>query len=136
LLVVITFRKVRRAVRRRRSLKRGGDLLKGESVFISRDDKSGPSGLAEMLGEGPTPELAAEVAEKRELLPARLGNAQLRTIALLKMEGYKVDEIATKLACTRRSVERRSAWSRARHQLAYNEPAMPAPSIVRVCQTF
>lgn len=61
LLVVITFRKVRRPVRYRGTKKRGGDLVRGESVFISAHNQSTPSGLAEMLVDGPTPELVASM---------------------------------------------------------------------------
>jgi DNA-directed RNA polymerase specialized sigma24 family protein len=116
LLVVITFRKARRAVRQRNSLKRGGNLVQGESVLMPSGNRSESSGLAEMLAAGPTPELAAEVAEQCERLLQQLGDDELRTIALLKMDGYTVDEIATKLSCARRSVERRlqtirAAWS-------------------------
>jgi DNA-directed RNA polymerase specialized sigma24 family protein len=107
LLVVITFRKARRAVRQRNSLKRGGHLVQGESAFMAAGDRSESSGLAEMLAAGPTPELAAEVAEQCERLLQQLGDDELRTVALLKMDGYTVDEIATKLSCARRSIERR-----------------------------
>jgi len=116
LLVVITFRKARRAARRRETLKQGRGHVRGESVFLGAADKSAPGGLTEMLGQGPTPQFAAEVAEQCERLLAQLGDEQLRTIALMKMEGYTVDEIAAELSCPRRSVERRlqairAAWS-------------------------
>ena len=81
--------------------------MRGESVFISGENNSVPSGLAEMLGEGPTPQLAAELAEQCDVRLGQLGNDELRSIALLKMEGYTVDEIALQLGCARRSVERR-----------------------------
>ncbi len=104
-------------MRQRNSRKRGGNLVKGESVFMSPGSpSSSPGSLAEMLGAGPTPEMAAEVAEQCERLLERLGDDQLRTVATLKMEGYTVDEIAARLDCPRRSIERRlqtirAAWS-------------------------
>jgi DNA-directed RNA polymerase specialized sigma24 family protein len=118
LLVVITFRKARRAARQRANLKQGGGHVRGESVFINASDKSAPGGMAEMLGAGPTPQFAAEVAEQCEGLLKQLGDEQLRMIALMKMEGYTVDEIAAELSCPRRSIERRlqtirAAWSAA-----------------------
>ncbi len=118
LLVVITFRKARRAARRRASLKQGGGHVRGESVFLNAPDNSAPGGLTDMLAEGPTPQFAAEVAEQCEQLLGQLGDDQLRAIATMKMEGYTVDEIAAELSCPRRSVERRlqtirAAWSAA-----------------------
>ena len=52
LLVVITFRKapVQCGIGQ---LKRGGDLVRGESVFASNASNSGPSGLVEMLALSP-----------------------------------------------------------------------------------
>jgi DNA-directed RNA polymerase specialized sigma24 family protein len=116
LLVVITLRKARRAMRRGLSQKRGGGHVKGESVFLAAGDADTPAGLAEMLGGGPTPAFAAEVAEQCELLLDRLGDNRLRSIAVMKMDGYTVTEIAEELGCGQRSVERslqliRAKWS-------------------------
>ena len=64
-----------------------------------------------MLAEEPTPAFAVEVAEECERLLGQLGNDQLRSIALFKMEGYTVAEIAaenvmrTALRGTRSSVD-------------------------------
>ena len=106
LLVVITLRKARRAMRRGQSQKRGGGRVSGDSAFMPDGKKQASGSLAEMLGEGPTPAFAAEVAEECERLLGQLGDEQLRSIALLKMEGYTVGEIAQKLFCGHRSVER------------------------------
>ncbi len=38
---------------------------------------------------------------------ARRGNAELRSIALWKLEGYSNEEIAGKLGCVERTIERR-----------------------------
>jgi DNA-directed RNA polymerase specialized sigma24 family protein len=116
LMVVITLRKARRAMRRGQSQKRGGGRVSRDSAFIPDGNKHVPSNLAEMLAEGPTPAFAAEVAEECERLLAQLGNDQLRSIALLKMEGYTVTEIAQKTSCAHRAVERglqaiRAKWS-------------------------
>jgi DNA-directed RNA polymerase specialized sigma24 family protein len=46
------------------------------------------------------------------LLLERLEDPQLRSIALWKMEGYSTDEIADKLGCVPRTVERRLALIR------------------------
>ena len=60
-----------------------------------------------MLGQEPTPEFAAQVAEEFERLLDRLGDADLRTIAVWKMEGYTTEEIAAKLRRAPRTVERK-----------------------------
>jgi DNA-directed RNA polymerase specialized sigma24 family protein len=66
----------------------------------------GDPGLVEALSREPTPELAALFAEQCRLLLDRLPNAQLRSVAQWKLEGYTNDEIAARLGCVRRSVER------------------------------
>jgi DNA-directed RNA polymerase specialized sigma24 family protein len=122
LLVVITLRKARRALRRAQSQKRGGGHVKGESVFISAKGQEAPSGLQEMLGQGPTPAFAAEVAEECERLLDKLGDHQLRSIAIMKMDGYTVAEIAQELSCGHRSVERGLQLIRAKWQSALTHP--------------
>jgi DNA-directed RNA polymerase specialized sigma24 family protein len=111
LLVVITTRKVGDQVDCRRALKRGGHLTRVEG-----DEANGlMAGLSAALAREPNPDVAAMVAEETRLLLERLGNEQLQTIALWRMEGYTTDEIATRLGCTRRTVARkleliREAW--------------------------
>ena len=63
--------------------------------------------LAELVGREPTPEFAAMMAEEFRRLLDRLGDDQLRRIALERMEGYTRDEIAERLGCARRTVARR-----------------------------
>ena len=47
------------------------------------------------------------VAEETRRLLGRLGDDQLRQIALDRMEGYTTEEIADRLGCARRTVARR-----------------------------
>ena len=66
-------------------------------------------------GGEPTPELAVELADEYHRLMARLDDPTLQSVATWKLEGYTNDEIAAKLGCVRRSVERmlqliRSLW--------------------------
>ena len=105
LLVTITIRK---ATARRRSYfaqKRGGGHVRGESIFGRCEDEQG--GLANVLGTEPTPELAVGVAENCRLMLDQLQDETLRQIALWTLEGYRTREIATKLGCVRRTVERK-----------------------------
>ena len=55
----------------------------------------------------PTPEFAAELAENCERLLELLANADLRRIALLKLEGFTALEIAEQMNCAPRTVERK-----------------------------
>jgi DNA-directed RNA polymerase specialized sigma24 family protein len=96
LLVVLTGRKVCRLIRDERRLKRGG----AQPVGADRD-------LAKVLSQEPSPEFAAECAETCQRLLDRLGDAELRTIALSKMEGYTTKEIAGRLNRAPRSIERK-----------------------------
>jgi DNA-directed RNA polymerase specialized sigma24 family protein len=119
LLVTITARK---AVARRRSFfaqKRGGGRVRGESIFGQPEDET--DGLAGILGTEPTPELAAGVAENCQKMLDQLQDQTLCQIALWTLEGYRTEEIADKLGCVRRTVERkleriREIWSEAEYR--------------------
>lgn len=112
-LVSITVRKAHHQVRDQGRQKRGDGIVRGESAFLAPGaaDQSA-AGLGNVAGPEPTPELAAEVAEQCERLLERLGDAELRNIALWKMEGDTNDEVAAKLGCAPATVERRLALIR------------------------
>jgi DNA-directed RNA polymerase specialized sigma24 family protein len=61
--------------------------------------------LDRIIGQEPTPELAATVADEVRQLLESLPNDGYRTIALKKFEGYTNDEIAESLGCTAKNVE-------------------------------
>jgi RNA polymerase sigma factor (sigma-70 family) len=63
--------------------------------------------VEEVLSREPPPELAAEMSDEYQRLLDRLGDPQLRAIALWKVEGYTNEEIAGRLGCVVRSVERK-----------------------------
>src|SRR5262245_50202137 len=105
LLVVITARKARAYVRRQHRAKRGGGQVLGETAFLGPDGDA--VGIDQVLGSEPTPEFAAQVAEECQRLLEKLDDRALRTIAILKMEGHTVDEIAAKLGSAKRTIERR-----------------------------
>src|SRR5262245_32166037 len=74
-----------------------------------------PADLDDLLSREPDPELAAEMSDEFDRLLGQLDDAQLRQIALWKVEGYTNGEIAQRLGCAERSVERklhriRLAW--------------------------
>jgi DNA-directed RNA polymerase specialized sigma24 family protein len=102
LLMVLMARKASRQRRDQGRQKRGGQRPGGSPTSPSDD-----AGLEEILGREPSPEFAAEVAEECRRLLAGLGDADLEAVALWKMEGYENTEIAAKLSCAPRTVERR-----------------------------
>jgi RNA polymerase sigma factor (sigma-70 family) len=71
-------------------------------------------GLETIGGDEPTPELAAQLAEESQRLMEQLGDPGLRSVALLKLEGYTNDEIAARLGCVTSTVERKLARIRAK----------------------
>ncbi len=94
MLVTITSHKVIDRVRLERRLERGG--ASGEAVD-----------MGELVSREPTPEFAAEVADNCRHLLQRLGDAELVSVALWKMEGFTTEEIAGKLGYVPRTVERK-----------------------------
>jgi DNA-directed RNA polymerase specialized sigma24 family protein len=109
-LVMLTARKAQRLARHERRQKRGsGRVAPAEAV-------SGSEGLAQVVGDEPTPEFAAQVAEEFQRLLSLLGDVQLRQLAVARMEGYTTEELAARFACVPRTVERklrkiRRIWS-------------------------
>jgi RNA polymerase sigma factor (sigma-70 family) len=104
-LVLMTAQKSLNLIRHQRAEKRGGlRAAAGEELDLEA-----------VLGKEPTPEFAAEVADEFRRLLDTLEGEDLRRIALLKMEGYENEEIADRLGCALRTVERRlqlirSSW--------------------------
>ena len=69
-----------------------------------------------MVGNEPTPEFAATVAEEYGRLMECLDDDTQRTIAQLKLEGYTNKQVARQLRCSLSTVARklwliRSTWS-------------------------
>ena len=100
LLVLVTARKASHLRRDQGRQKRGGGVQRAEG-----DNEA--AALEEVLGREPSPQFAAEVAEEYRRLLAGLGDPDLEAVALWKMEGYENAEIAAKLGCAPRTVERR-----------------------------
>jgi len=73
-----------------------------------------PAGVEfdDLITREPSPEMAAEATETLTRLLAgldRTGDADLRAIALARLEGDDLDAIAARLGCVRRTVERKLA---------------------------
>jgi DNA-directed RNA polymerase specialized sigma24 family protein len=112
LLVKITARKAWHLRRDERRHKRAKVISLEDSPARTADEFS----LEQIISREPTPEFAAQVAEEYQLRLTRLDDRELETIAVWRMEGYTTDEIAAKLDCTPRTVERKLQIIRGRWQ--------------------
>jgi DNA-directed RNA polymerase specialized sigma24 family protein len=106
LLVTITARKAAHHSRDAQRQKRGG-----QAVTVSNGDIS----LQDLVSRDPTPQFAAQAADECRRLLTLLGDKELESVALLKMEGYSVEEIGQKLGYVPRTIKRklqviRSLW--------------------------
>ena len=101
LLVVITARKAVRLVRDQGRQKRSGGTLTGPL-----DSEGNQPAVEELIGNEPSPEFAAQVAEEYERLLALLDDDQ-RAIAIAKLEGLTNEQIAERFNRALRTVERR-----------------------------
>lgn len=108
LLVTITARKAFHLLRRQKTVKRGGGPMRGDSAFLVQSDSTHEeAGIEQVLGREPSPEFAQEVVENCSHLLNRLDDDSLRVVAGLKLEGYTNVEIAARLSCVTRTVERK-----------------------------
>ncbi len=107
LLVKMTSRKVIDRRRHDGRLRRGGGQVAGESAMPGAIDEDNPQVLAAVIGREPTPEFIAIMTEQFDRLIDCLEDPQLQELAIGKMEGYSNDEMAEKLGCSLRTVERR-----------------------------
>jgi RNA polymerase sigma factor (sigma-70 family) len=111
LLLVLTERKAsnlrKHAKRQKRDIRRLGEGVD----------------LEELCAAEPTPAFAAEVAEQCQKLLDCLDDDELRLVALYKLEGYTNEEIAAKLGCVTRSVERRLRFIRKTWEHAQDDSA-------------
>ena len=107
LLLHIANKKANSYIRHELREKRGGGQVRGESIFTSAADSSSPVGIDHVSGREVSPDLLAQFTDDCRDLLDMLKDDTLKTIALLRMEGYSVDEIAERVGCAKRSVERR-----------------------------
>jgi DNA-directed RNA polymerase specialized sigma24 family protein len=81
-----------------------------KAIDLRRREKQplGPEpDFEQVLSREPTPEMASETADECRRLFDLLGDPELRSIALWKMDGDTNEEIAERLSCVVRTVERR-----------------------------
>jgi RNA polymerase sigma factor (sigma-70 family) len=107
LLVVLTVRKALDQIQRQGAAKRGGDRSAGEPARPRDGDDPGGGALDQLVGDDPTPEFAAMVAEQLVWLREALGDDSLRQVLDLRLEGYTREEIAERLGCAVSTVKRK-----------------------------
>jgi len=121
LLVTITAHKALDQLRAARRAKRGMGHVQGESAFDSPEAPQRARGIEQVMGNEPTPELAALTAETCQELLGQLDDS-LRAVVVSRLEGYSNAEIADKLECALRTVERKLARVRKRwERLGYGK---------------
>jgi DNA-directed RNA polymerase specialized sigma24 family protein len=109
LLFVLTVRKAINHIDHERRLSRGGGHIRSLNDLDGLDAR-------ELTCIEASPELAAQMTEECQNLLDQLGDPTLRAVAIWKMEGYTNREIANKLDCVEKTVERklrsiRRIWS-------------------------
>jgi DNA-directed RNA polymerase specialized sigma24 family protein len=101
-LATITARKASHVLRDEGRQKRGGGAGR-----LSAEEQNGV--LEQIFSREPSPELAAQMTEAYERLLDALADDELRRVAVWRMEGHTVEEIAAKIGCVPRSVKRKLA---------------------------
>ncbi len=140
LMMIITTRKAAAALERDRRQKRGSGAVRGDSavdmqttrrdpesvrddseLVKARADSDLPEGFDRLEATSTTPDIAALMADEAESLMQQLPDDISRQLVCLKLDGHTHEEIAEKLNCNVRTVERRlkqvrDVWSR-RHSV-------------------
>ena len=98
LLAVITVNKARTSARDANRVKRGGN-----ETHIEDGDRF----LELIAGAELSPDVLLACQEECQRLLSLLVRDELKLVALLKVEGYTNEEIASQLGCSRRAVQRR-----------------------------
>lgn len=93
--------------------RRGGGRVIGEAALASGGVESRRFTLDHLMGDDPTPEFMVMLDEQFRRLLGLLRDDCLRKVAILRIEGYSVAEIATQLDMGLRSVERKLQLIRA-----------------------
>ena len=106
LMLVITGQKI--SNRHRFDLQQRRDVRRTvtDSVF-NQHGQSGESAADMPDSREPSPEFAAEFVETCQCLFSRLADPLLEKVATLRMEGYTDTEVADRMGCSRRTVQRR-----------------------------
>ena len=102
-----------KAVDQRRQ--QGREKRGGGRAIAAIDLRQEGDALAQVAGREPGPDMAVASEEDYRDLLRKLGDEELRRIAVWKLEGHDNDEIARRIGCSPRSLGRklaaiREAW--------------------------
>jgi RNA polymerase sigma factor (sigma-70 family) len=117
LMIKLTEHKVIDQLRYEGRQKRGGGKVRGESALFDVNQERPERGIEQIAGQEPTPEFLMQMNEQCDRLLGLLPDDTLRDVAIWKLQRYTDTEIAEKLDCVVRTVERklkliRSRWSK------------------------
>jgi len=79
----------------------------GEVEICSLDDRGDDENIIQAVGDEPSPEMVLMMNESVEQFFSHLGVGHLRDLAGAKLEGYSNAELAQRLQCSERTIERR-----------------------------
>jgi DNA-directed RNA polymerase specialized sigma24 family protein len=107
LLLALTTHKAIDLRRYERRVKRGGTGKTHAARAGSAEASADVVSESQIVGKEPDPRAAFQVAAECQEILDRISDDILRAIVLWKMEGYTSEEIASKLGCATRTVERK-----------------------------
>ena len=107
LLLALTTYKAIDLVRYEQRVKRGGSGVRAANAESLQGEPEGEAIFSDLIGREPDPQVELQIAEECQHLLDSISDTILRAIAVWKMEGFTTEEIALKLGCTTRTVERK-----------------------------
>jgi DNA-directed RNA polymerase specialized sigma24 family protein len=107
LLVFLTAQKAADWVAYQKRIKRGAGRVRGHSALMGKDGRSSEGNLDALIFQAAGPVTLNIWAEEYEQLMDRLGDAVLRKVAEMSVQGYKIDEISQNLGLARRTIHRK-----------------------------
>jgi len=90
--------------------KRGGGSVRGDSIWVQAGENNLLHEQQDM--KQALPDICVELLETTDMLFRQLKDDDMRKIARLLLEGYRIDDIAAELDCVRRTIERKIAQIR------------------------
>jgi DNA-directed RNA polymerase specialized sigma24 family protein len=106
-LVTFTYRKAKDLIAKEMAAKRGGGRTGGDSALgPAGDTSSGLQGLDAVADPGPTPDMAAEMAELFQRFLDSVEDERMLEAAMLKMDGHGSEAIAEQLEVSPATVRR------------------------------
>jgi DNA-directed RNA polymerase specialized sigma24 family protein len=113
LLLTITKQKSIDLTRRELAKKRGAGRV-GTGARLTTDSQGHTTfGMDDLAGGAPTPEFLVMLDEQYQRLLSKLRNDLMRQVAISRVEGYTIEEIAGRLSMSVRAVERKLQLIRA-----------------------